>query len=104
MLWSAPGATILRKIFFIILLAALPLENLQLCWLWKAGEGALYTKPNIALLNSDLVLKAEKDNAEVGLENVEVYQKVVDAEWNILYDKLSRTSAFGAKIVLSNCL
>ena len=57
--------------------------------------------PNIALLNSELVLKAERNNAEVRLENVEEYQKVVDAEWNILYEKLDRIAASGAKIVLS---
>merc|ERR1712001_140063 len=50
----------------------------------------VYTKPKIALLNIELELKAEKDNAEVRLENVEEYQKVVDAEWNILYDKLDK--------------
>ena len=44
----------------------------------------MYTKPSIALLNSELVLKAERNNVEVRLENVEEYQKVVDAEWNIL--------------------
>jgi len=60
-----------------------------------------YTNPKIALLNIELELKAEKDNAEVRLENVEEYQKVVDAEWNILYDKLDRIAASGAKIVLS---
>merc|ERR1712112_576240 len=59
------------------------------------------TKPKIALLNIELELKAEKDNAEVRLENVEEYQKVVDAEWNILYEKLDRIAASGAKIVLS---
>merc|ERR1712156_971320 len=37
----------------------------------------------------------------VRLENVEEYQKVVDAEWNILYEKLDRIAASGAKIVLS---
>merc|ERR1712021_304252 len=57
--------------------------------------------PKIALLNIELELKAEKDNAEVRLENVEEYQKVVDAEWNILYDKLDRISNSGAKVVLS---
>merc|ERR1712037_795838 len=61
----------------------------------------VYTKPKIALLNIELELKAEKDNAEVRLESVEEYQKVVDAEWNILYDKLDRIAASGAKIVLS---
>jgi len=60
-----------------------------------------YKNPKIALLNIELELKAEKDNAEVRLENVEEYQKVVDAEWNILYDKLDRISNSGAKVVLS---
>ena len=60
-----------------------------------------YSNPKIALLNIELELKAEKDNAEVRLENVEEYQKVVDAEWNILYDKLDRIAASGAKVVLS---
>merc|ERR1712013_320148 len=60
-----------------------------------------YTNPKIALLNIELELKAEKDNAEVRLENVAEYQKVVDAEWNILYDKLDRITASGAKVVLS---
>merc|ERR1712142_455744 len=60
-----------------------------------------YKNPKIALLNIELELKAEKENAEVRLENVAEYQKVVDAEWNILYDKLDRITASGAKVVLS---
>merc|ERR1712106_288063 len=60
-----------------------------------------YKNPKIALLNIELELKAEKDNAEVRLENVEEYQKVVDAEWNILYDKLERIAKSGATVVLS---
>merc|ERR1711953_776309 len=60
-----------------------------------------YKDPKIALLNIELELKAEKDNAEVRLDNVEEYQKVVDAEWNILYDKLEKIAASGAKVVLS---
>lgn len=60
-----------------------------------------YTNPKIALLNIELELKAEKDNAEVRLDNVEEYQKVVDAEWNILYDKLDKITKSGAKVVLS---
>ena len=44
----------------------------------------MYTKPNIALLNTEHMLKAERNNAEVRLENVEEYPKVVEAEWNIL--------------------
>jgi len=60
-----------------------------------------YKGPKIAMLNIELELKAEKDNAEVRLENVEEYQKVVDAEWNILYEKLDRIAKSGAKVVLS---
>merc|ERR1712004_94130 len=53
-----------------------------------------YNNPKIALLNIELELKAEKDN-------VEEYQKIVDAEWNILYDKLEKIEKSGAKVVLS---
>lgn len=60
-----------------------------------------YTSPKIALLNIELELKAERDNAEIRLENVEEYQKVVDAEWTILYDKLEKLHLSGAKVVLS---
>jgi chaperonin GroEL (HSP60 family) len=52
-------------------------------------------------LNVELELKAEKDNAEVRVDNVEEYQKVVDAEWNILYEKLDLIVKSGAKVVLS---
>jgi len=61
----------------------------------------VYKNPRIALLNIELELKAEKDNAEVRLDNVSEYQKVVDAEWNILYDKLDRIQKSGATVVLS---
>merc|ERR1712012_26609 len=60
-----------------------------------------YNNPKIALLNVGLELKAEKDNAEVRVDNVEEYQKIVDAEWNILYDKLEKIHKSGAKVVLS---
>lgn len=60
-----------------------------------------YTNPKIALLNVELELKAEKDNAEVRVDSVEEYQKVVDAEWNILYEKLDKIYQSGAKVVLS---
>lgn len=60
-----------------------------------------YENPKIALLNVELELKAEKDNAEVRVDNVEEYQKVVDAEWNILYEKLDLIVKSGAKVVLS---
>lgn len=61
----------------------------------------IYTNPKIALLNVELELKAEKENAEIRVDNVEEYQKIVDAEWNILYDKLDKIVQSGAKVVLS---
>ncbi|VDL93508.1 unnamed protein product [Schistocephalus solidus] len=60
-----------------------------------------YKKPLIALLNIELELKAEKENAEVRLNTVEEYQKVVDAEWSVLYEKLNMLHKAGVKIVLS---
>eukprot|EP00128_Syssomonas_multiformis_P017373 Colp12_sorted_trinity150504_noHs@33293 len=60
-----------------------------------------YTTPKIALLNVELELKAEKDNAEVRVDNVEEYQKIVNAEWDILYEKLDKIYKSGAKVVLS---
>ena len=35
------------------------------------------------------------------ITNVEEYQHIVDAEWEILYDKLRKIESSGAKIVLS---
>uniref|UniRef100_A0A8C6Z9L0 T-complex protein 1 subunit eta n=1 Tax=Nothoprocta perdicaria TaxID=30464 RepID=A0A8C6Z9L0_NOTPE len=60
-----------------------------------------YQSPKIALLNVELELKAEKDNAEVRVNTVEDYQAIVDAEWSILYDKLDKIHKSGAKVVLS---
>ncbi|XP_034838141.1 T-complex protein 1 subunit eta [Maniola hyperantus] len=60
-----------------------------------------YENCKIALLNIELELKAERDNAEVRVDNVKEYQKVVDAEWQILYDKLAALHASGANVVLS---
>ncbi|CAH0403959.1 unnamed protein product [Chilo suppressalis] len=60
-----------------------------------------YDDCKIALLNIELELKAERDNAEVRVDNVTEYQKVVDAEWQILYDKLAALHASGASVVLS---
>ncbi|XP_067009117.2 T-complex protein 1 subunit eta isoform X2 [Anabrus simplex] len=60
-----------------------------------------YDSPKIALLNIELELKAERDNAEVRVENVAEYQRIVDAEWKILYDKLDLIHKSGAQVVLS---
>lgn len=40
-----------------------------------------FLKPKICLLNLELELKSEKENAEIRLENPDDYQKIVDAEW-----------------------
>ncbi|KAJ8961781.1 hypothetical protein NQ318_021382 [Aromia moschata] len=61
----------------------------------------IYKNCKIALLNIELELKAERDNAEVRVDNVKEYQKIVDAEWNILYEKLQKIYESGANVVLS---
>lgn len=60
-----------------------------------------YKDCKIALLNIELELKAERDNAEIRVDNVKEYQKVVDAEWQILYNKLAKIHESGANVVLS---
>jgi T-complex protein 1 subunit eta len=60
-----------------------------------------FTKPKIICLNIELELKAEKDNAEIRIENPEQYQSIVDAEWRIIYGKLEKIVASGAQIILS---
>lgn len=61
----------------------------------------VYNNCKIALLNIELELKAERDNAEVRVTSVKEYQKIVDAEWNILYNKLKKIHESGAQVVLS---
>lgn len=55
----------------------------------------------VLLLNVELELKAEKDNAKVRVDKVEDYQSLVDAEWQIIYKKLDACIAAGVQIVLS---
>eukprot|EP01067_Filipodium_phascolosomae_P003541 Filipodium_phascolosomae@DN2629_c0_g1_i1.p1 len=55
----------------------------------------------VLLLNLELELKAEKDNAEVRIEDPESYAAVVDAEWKIIYEKLENIKNIGAQVVLS---
>lgn len=57
--------------------------------------------PKILLLNIELELKSEKENAEVRLDDPAKYQSIVDAEWNIIYSKLAECANSGAQIVLS---
>ncbi|AQK60528.1 T-complex protein 1 subunit eta, partial [Zea mays] len=60
-----------------------------------------FLNPKILLLNIELELKSEKENAEIRLSDPLQYQSIVDAEWNIIYDKLDKCVKSGAKIVLS---
>lgn len=60
-----------------------------------------FEHPKILLLNVELELKAEKENAEVRISDPSQYQSIVDAEWNIIYDKLDKIVSTGAKIILS---
>lgn len=61
----------------------------------------LFKDPLILSLNVELELKAEKDNAEVRVDQVSDYQAIVDAEWEIIYRKLEAIEKTGAKVVLS---
>lgn len=60
-----------------------------------------FTNCKILLLNLELELKAEKDNAEVKIEKVEEFQQIVDAEWKLIYDKMDVVVKSGANVVLS---
>ncbi|GAA5908078.1 hypothetical protein JCM6882_000220 [Rhodosporidiobolus microsporus] len=57
--------------------------------------------PKVLCLNVELELKAERDNAEVRIEQVSEYQAIVDAEWSLIYRKLSLIAQSGANVVLS---
>lgn len=61
----------------------------------------MFKDPLILCLNVELELKAEKDNAEVRVDQVSEYQAIVDAEWEIIYRKLEAIGKTGAKVVLS---
>ena len=60
-----------------------------------------FKDPQIVCLNVELELKSEKDNAEVRVDQVSEYQAVVDAEWQIIYNKMEALFKTGAKVVLS---
>lgn len=60
-----------------------------------------FTNCKILLLNLELELKAEKDNAEIRITDPDQYQSIVDAEWNIIYEKLDLIAKSGANVVLS---
>jgi T-complex protein 1 subunit eta len=60
-----------------------------------------FTDCKVLVLNLELELKAEKENAEIRLDNPDDYQKIVDAEWKIIYDKLDKIIQSGSNVVLS---
>jgi len=61
----------------------------------------MFENPKIVLLNVELELKSERANAEVRISDPKQYQSIVDAEWEIIYDKLGAIVKSGARIVLS---
>jgi len=60
-----------------------------------------FKAPKILLLNVELEIKAEKDNAEIRIKDPKQYQSIVDAEWKIIYDKMAQCVDTGAKVILS---
>jgi len=60
-----------------------------------------FDNPKIVILNVELELKAEKENAEIRIENPDDYQSIIDAEWKIIYGKLENIVNLGANVVLS---
>ncbi|GLE02951.1 hypothetical protein PINS_up020083 [Pythium insidiosum] len=60
-----------------------------------------FVNPKILLLNVELELKSEKENAEIRIDDPTKYQSIVDAEWNIIYEKLELCVKTGAQIILS---
>jgi T-complex protein 1 subunit eta len=60
-----------------------------------------FEAPKILLLNLELELKSEKENAEIRIDDVASYQSIVDAEWDIITSKLKACADSGAQIILS---
>jgi len=57
--------------------------------------------PKILSLNVELELKSESEKAEIRISNVEDYASIVDAEWDIIYQKLDEIYQSGATVILS---
>lgn len=60
-----------------------------------------FENPKILALNLELELKSEKENAEVRIDDPTLYQSIIDAEWDLIYEKLDICVKSGANIVLS---
>jgi len=54
------------------------------------------------LLNFELEWAAEKDKAEIRLDDPEKFKSIVEAEYAIIYGKLDKIKASGANVVFSN--
>lgn len=55
-----------------------------------------FENANVCLLNLELELKSEKENAEIRIDNPDDYQSIVDAEWQLIYEKLQKIVDAGA--------
>lgn len=55
----------------------------------------------VLILQVELEHKSEKENAEIRISDVDEYQRIVDAEWKIIYDKIDACCNVGANVVLS---
>eukprot|EP00746_Dinoflagellata_sp_MGD_P156587 gnl/MRDRNA2_/MRDRNA2_85893_c0_seq2.p1 gnl/MRDRNA2_/MRDRNA2_85893_c0~~gnl/MRDRNA2_/MRDRNA2_85893_c0_seq2.p1 ORF type:complete len:325 (-),score=14.77 gnl/MRDRNA2_/MRDRNA2_85893_c0_seq2:609-1583(-) len=60
-------------------------------------------QPLVLCLNIELELKAEGEDTEIRLSDTLKYQRVVDTEWNIIYNKLDACARSGAKVIFSRC-
>ena len=60
-----------------------------------------YYYPLLLLLNIELEIKAEENDAETRLNSMVKFKKVIDAEWSIIYEKLDRISETKIKAVFS---
>jgi len=58
--------------------------------------------PKICCTSIELEWKSERENAELRVSSVEEYQKIVNAEWELIREKLDDIIASGANVVLSS--
>ncbi|EEQ82915.1 hypothetical protein NCER_100308 [Vairimorpha ceranae BRL01] len=58
--------------------------------------------PKICCINVELEWKAERENAEMKIESINEYKKVVNTEWNLIKEKLDSIIESGANVVLSS--
>jgi T-complex protein 1 subunit eta len=61
-----------------------------------------YYYPELLVLNIELEIKAEENDAEAKINSISKYKKIIDAEWSIIYEKLDRITETGIKAVFSS--